>query len=457
MSQTLTEERSPAAVPPGPPRYLPWGHLIPLASNPLPFITRTAQRYGDVVRYTLGRQPAFLLNDPDLIREVLISQDEKFTKGRVLQETKRLLGEGLLTSEGEFHRRQRLLIQPVFTPRHLATFADGMVECAARQREEWRPGATVDLAEEMRRLSMAVVGRTLFGAEVEDTAQGVGQALENAMKLVSLLWYPYAYLLERLPLPPIKRFYADKEWLYGLIRRMIQDRRDHPSERKDLLTLLLQARDTEGGMSDEQIRGEAITLFLAGHETMATALTWTFYLLSQNPDAEAALHRELDEVLGNRLPTYDDRERLIYTEWVFAESMRALPPVWAIGRAAKEEVELGRYRFPADSLVVMSQWVTHHDPRYYPDPLRFDPRRWHPEEKAKRPRFSYFPFGGGPRHCIGEGFAWMEGVLLLATLAQKWKFRLVPGHRVKMQPLITLRAKYGMRMTVEARSKGEYH
>jgi cytochrome P450 len=439
------------AEPPSPPTLLPWGHLLPLARNPLPFLTRSAKAYGDVVRFRLGRQSAFLFNHPDLIREVLIVQDSKFVKGRVLQEAKRLLGEGLLTSEGEFHRRQRQLIQPVFQPRNLMPLAGTMADCAVKVREEWRDGSALDMSAEMRRLSLDVVGKTLFGSEVGEESERVGETIERAMGLLSMLSYPFASLLERLPLPALKRFERDKEWLNALIRRMIRERRESDSVHRDLLALLLEASDVEGGMSDDQVRDEAVTLFLAGHETVATALSWTFHLLSQNPQAEAKLRREIDATLRGRTPEYADLENLPYAEWTLAESMRILPPVWAIGRIAREDALIGDCRVPTGGLAIVSQWVMHRDPRYYPDPLRFEPERWSPEEKAKRPRFSYFPFGGGTRHCIGEGMAWMECVLLLATLAQKWRFRSVPGHPVQLRPLITLRAKHGLKMIAEAR------
>ena len=204
-------------------------------------------------------------------------------------------------------------------------------------------------------------------------------------------------------------------------------------------------------MSDEQLRDEVMTLFLAGHETTANALAWTWYLLSQNPEVEAKLHAELDAVLAGNLPTVDDVQKLTYTEKVLTESMRLFPPVWVMGRRAVSSYKAGGFYVPAGSIVLLSQYVIHHDERHYADPEKFDPERWTPEARAARPKYSYFPFGGGPRLCIGEQFAWMEGILLIATLAQKWKLRLVPGHPVAPQPLITLRPKHGMRMTLELR------
>jgi cytochrome P450 len=274
------------------------------------------------------------------------------------------------------------------------------------------------------------------------------------MELFNTLTIPFFELLRKLPLPQLRRFDGARQKLDAIMYRLIEERRRSGEDRGDLLSMLLLSQDLEGDggrMSDEQVRDEAITIFLAGHETTANALTWTWYLLSQDTSVEHELHRELDQVLDSRLPTFDDVPYLKYTEMVLSESMRLYPPAWALGRYAVQESEIGGYRIPKKSLVLMSQYVTHHDARYFPDPLRFDPSRWTPEMRESRPQFSYFPFGGGQRRCIGEGFAWLEGVLLLATIAQKWRMRLAPGSRVALKPLITLRPKYGMKMILEQR------
>lgn len=265
---------------------------------------------------------------------------------------------------------------------------------------------------------------------------------------------PFSGLMDKLPLPSNRRIKKSLQRLDSTIYRMIEERRVSRKDRRDLLSMLLLARDEEGdrgGMTDLQVRDEAMTLLLAGHETMANALAWTWYLLSQYPEVEDQLHRELNTVLDSHFPTVEDFEKLFYTRMVFAEAMRLYPPVWTVAPRVREDYELGGYVIPADAIVFMSQYVMHHDPRYYPNPFRFDPERWAPEQQASRPPFAYFPFGVGPRRCIGESFAWMEGVLVIATLAQKWKMRLVPGHRVELQPSITLRPKYGMQMTLERR------
>jgi cytochrome P450 len=375
-------------------------------------------------------------------------------KSEGLQRAKRLLGEGLLTSEGEFHLRQRRLAQPAFHRQRIAGYAATMVEYADRACDQWRAGETRDVAREMMRLTLAIAGKTLFDANVEGEADEIGKALTTTFDLFNTLTLPFRQLLERLPLPASKRFLKARERLDATIYRIINERRASGEDRGDLLSMLIAARDEEGdgsGMTDEQLRDEAMTIFLAGHETTANALTWTWYLLSQHPEIEARFHAEVDEVLKGALPTAEDFPRLRYTEMVFAEVMRLYPPAWVIGRRALSDHQIEGYRIPARSILLISPFVTHHDARFYPDPFRFDPERWTPEARESRQKFSYFPFGGGPRLCIGESFAWMEGALVLATIAQRFRMRLAPGHPVEMRPLVTLRPKHGMRMILESR------
>lgn len=443
-----------AALPPGPRPLLPLANLLAIRRDPLAFFMRLAGQYGELAYFKMGPQPVFLLSHPDYIRDVLITHNKMFMKGEGLQRAKRLLGEGLLTSEGEFHLRQRRLAQPAFHRQRIAGYAQTMIDFSLRARERWKAGVEMDVAREMMRLTLAIAGKTLFDTDVEAEADEIGDALSRAMAMFNRLTLPFSQLLERLPLPSTKRFEQARARLDATIYGMIEERRRHGEDRGDLLSMLMQARDEEGdgsGMTDEQLRDEAMTIFLAGHETTANALTWTWYLLSLNPDAEARLHAEIDEVLQGRPPAAEDYPKLRYTEMVLAESMRLYPPAWIIGRRALQDYPIGDYVAPARSILVMSQYVMHRHPQYFPEPERFDPERWTPEAKESRPRFSYFPFGGGPRVCIGESFAWMEGVLVLAALAQQWKFRLVPGHPVVPQPLVTLRPRYGMKMTLEAR------
>lgn len=443
-----------SVLPPGPRPVIPGANFIAIRRDPIRFLTGLAEQYGDLVYFKLGPQPVFLLNNPDYIRDALVTHNRNFMKGEGLQRAKRLLGEGLLTSEGEFHLRQRRLAQPAFHRQRIAGYAATMVEYAARTRDEWRAGETRDIAREMMRLTLAIAGKTLFDADVESEADEIGEALTTTFALFNRVSLPFAQWLDRLPLPATKRFQKARQRLDSTIYRIINERRAAAVDRGDLLSMLIAARDDEGdgtGMTDEQLRDEAMTIFLAGHETTANALTWTWYLLSQHPEVEARFHAEVDEVLKGGLPSAEDFPRLRYTEMVLAESMRMYPPAWTIGRRALKDYEMSGYLIPARSILLMSQYVTHHDARYFPEPFRFDPERWTPEARESRPKFSYFPFGGGPRLCIGEHFAWMEGVLVLATIAQRFRMRLAPGHPVEMQPLVTLRPKHGMKLILEAR------
>jgi cytochrome P450 len=420
---------------------------------------RLAREYGDTYRHSIGPFHVSVANHPDAIEQVLVSRSHEFKKDPFYETMKRILGEGLLTSEGEFHKKQRRQIQPIFHHRLIEEYGKTMVEFSACHRERWREGQTFDLHHELMALTLAVVGKTLFGADVERDAGDVGEALstilgifdEIALFLLIFFAGTAAEYVERLPLPSVRRFHEAIERLDAVIFRLIREKRAAGADGTDLLSRLLHAQKEGSGMSDQQVRDEAITIFLAGHETTSVALTWTFYLLSRHTAVEEKLHAELDEVLGERLPTVDDLDRLTYTRKVLSESMRLYPPVPGIGREALSDVEINGHLVPKGTSVFMSQFIVHRDPRWYPEPRRFDPERWEPEEEAKRPKYSYFPFGGGSRICIGESFAWMEGVLVLATLAQRWKLRLVPGHPVALDPKITLRPRYGMRMTVSER------
>ena len=413
----------------------------------------SAKKYGDIVFFKVGNERIYLFNHPDLIRDVLVTNQKNFTKSRALVRAKRVLGEGLLTSEGEFHLRQRRLAQPAFHRDRISAYGRSMVEYADRTRSRWTDGGSLDVHDEMMRLTLAIVAKTLFSADVEKEAAEIGEALTTAFGAFNIGILPFSELLEKLPLPYIKRFEAARARLDATIYRIIDERRATGEDRGDLLSMLLLAQDTEGdggGMTDTQVRDEAMTIFLAGHETTANALSWTWYLLSQHPEIEARFHREVD-ALGDHLPRPDDLANLPYTRMILAESMRLYPPAWAVGRRAINDFEAGGYHIPARSMVLMSQYITHRDPRFHPEPERFDPERWLPEVAAARPRFSYFPFGGGTRICIGEQFAWMEGILILATIAQKWKLRYVGSAPPAIEPRITLRPGGGLRMRIEGR------
>ena len=443
------------SYPPSPKRRPIIGHLIDFRRDPLNFLMESARTHGDIVYFKFGPQDIFLINHPDYIKDVLVTHNRNFVKSRGLEMAKKFLGEGLLTSEGEFHRRQRRLAQPAFHHKRINAYSEVMADYAARARERWRADETLDISQEMMRLTLAVVGKTLFDADVESEAKEIGKALTDIMQLFDRITTPFAGLLEKLPLPSNFRFAKAKQRLDATIYRIINEHRASGEDRGDLLSMLLLAQDEEGdggSMSDLQLRDEAMTIFLAGHETTANALTWTWYLLSQHPEVEAKLHTEIDSALGGSLPAAEDVAKLRYAEMVFAEAMRLYPPAWTVGRRALEDYPVGKYVVPAGSIILMSPYVMHHDARYYRDPFKFDPERWAAEARATRPKFSYFPFGGGPRVCIGEQFAWMEGVLLIATIAQHWKMRLAEGQRVELKPMITLRPRYGMRMRLERRT-----
>ncbi len=427
-------------------------NLFRFRREPLSFLQKLAKQYGDVATFRMGGQHMYLVNHPDFIRDVLVTHNSNFIKGRALERAKRLLGQGLLTSEGDLHRRQRRLVQPAFHRQRIASYGTVMVEHASRLSNQWKDGATFDMSHEMTRLTLSIVAKTLFDAEVESEADEIGEAMTCIMQMFNLLMYPFAELLERLPLPQIRRYHRMRARLDATVYRFIEERRRSGEDRGDLLSMLLMAQDDEdgtGGMSDSQVRDEALTLFLAGHETTANALSWTWYLLSLHPKVEEKLHAELKSTLDGRLPTFEDIPRLPYTEMVVAESIRLYPPAWAIGRRALSDYRLGEYVVPANAIVLISPYVTHRDARYFPDPLRFDPERWTPEARESRHPYSYIPFGGGTRRCIGEGFAWTEGILILATLASRWRARLAEGSKVEPKALITLRPKFGIRMTIE--------
>jgi cytochrome P450 len=450
-----------AIYPPGPKAATPAARVrgyFAFRRDPLNFLTRLAREHGDIVHFRVGGQHAYLLNHPDLIRDVLVNYQDHFHKGRALQRAKRLLGEGLLTSEGEHHRRQRRLAQPAFHKKRIESYGALMTDYAARHSARWRDGDTLDIAHEMMRLTLAIVGKTLFNADVESDAEEIANALTEIMELFNLLMLPYSEYLEKLPLPQTRRFDRARSKLDAIIYRIIVERRRNRTDAGDLLSMLLDTRDEEtdgAGMTDRQIRDEVMTIILAGHETTANALSWTWYLLAQHPEAETKLHAELDEVLdhGRRLPTVEDLPRLRYTEMIVSESMRLYPPAWIIGRLAIKDFNARGYVVRAGSLVLVSQYVMQRDPRYFADPLRFDPERWTTEARELRPAYSYFPFGGGARRCIGEGFAWMESVLLTAAIASRWRMKLDASHKVEPYPRITLRPRRGIRVTLERRNK----
>jgi cytochrome P450 len=421
-------------IPPGPRQRFPGEHALALWRDPLGSLLALARGYGDVARWRFRGTDYTLLVRPEHIRQVLVTDQATFTKGRVLHEVKGLLGEGLLTSEGELHRRRRRSIQPAFHHDRVACLAGEMVAAAEGVSSSWRDGLALDLHREMTRLTLSVVGRTLFAAELDGEADEIRDALSVVLERQARSTRPLSRVLDRSALPGVRRHERARAQLEAAVAVILAARRENGAGRDDLLALLLDG-------SERQARDEVMTILLTGHETMANALTWAWALLARHPEVERKLHAELDE----------DAQALTYAEQVFREVLRLYPPVWRIGRRALVDYEVGGYDVPAGSIVVLSPFVTQRDERFFPGPLRFDPERWTPEEQARRPRFAYFPFGGGPRTCIGDGFAMLEGKLLLATLARRWRPRPAADHQLRPEPLVTLRPRGGLPVVLHAR------
>jgi cytochrome P450 len=461
---------SGAVLPPGP-RLPILGALVGPGRDPLRTFTRYAREYGDLTFFRLGSERCYFINHPAYIKDVLVTHQRNFTKSRGLERARKLLGDGLLTAEGQTHLRHRRLLQPAFHRDRIASYAQVMIEYATRMTDRWQDGATIDISKEMMRVTLSIAGKTLFDTDVESKADEVGVAVTHVLESFWFNLLPGVDYLEKLPIPTLRRAHESRLRLDALIYKMIADRRAafaaagerqtalaHPAanggDRGDMLSMLIAAQDEgadgTGGsrLTDAEIRDESLTILLAGHETTANALMWTLYLLSQNPAAASTLHEELDRVIGDRAPSPSDYPQLTYARRVVTESMRLFPPAWVIGRRAIAEYSIAGYQLPPRAMLFMSPYVMHRDARFYPDASQFDPDRWTPEFEASLPKFAYFPFGGGARQCIGEQFAWMEGVLVLATIARRWRLELHPSQRVVPQPLITLRSRYGMRMRV---------
>jgi cytochrome P450 len=454
MASATTSPGSPA--PPGPKLSIADRLLYRPGRNPLEFFTGIQRTYGDLATYQMAGERIFLVSNPLDVKDILVTHNKNFVKSRGLERAKRLLGEGLLTSEDPIHLRQRRLMQPAFHRERIAEYGRTMVEYAGRTRDAWTGGAALDVAQEMMRLTLSIAGKTLFDLDVAHQASEVGIALTEVMESFWTTMVPFVDLLEWMPIPQLRRARAARGRLDSIIYKMIAERRAAADggDRGDLLSMLLLAQDEEDqnkGMTDRQVRDEAMTIFLAGHETTANALTWTWYLVSQNSDVERRLHAEVDRVLDGRAPAVADIPALGYVERVVTEAMRLYPPAWIIGRRAVAPYTIGGFTAPARSIFVMSPYIIQRDARYYAAPERFDPDRWTPEFRAQLPKFAYFPFGGGPRQCIGESFAWMELILVVATLAQRWSLALVPGHPVVPQAVVTLRTKHGMQMVPSRR------
>jgi len=441
---------APLVRPPGPKNRGIVGNFPMGSPDPLGLYTRWARQYGDLFYYRAFHRHIYFLNHPDLLKYVLVTHHQGFIKGEAVRFNRRIFGNGLLTNEGDSWMQQRRLIQPSFGRRSIEPYGETMVAYTGRMMAAWRDGQVRDIHLDMMRLGLEIVAKALFNVEITAETDRVSAALNTLMELSSggrLLLPP---ILRRLPTPDNLRFrHAARELddvVYGLIRK----RRANGETTGDLLHALLEVqRQGTGAMTDEQLRDEVMTLLLAGHETTAISLSWTWYLLAQHPEAEKKLWSELQQVLRGRSPSVQDLPRLPYTERVVKEAMRLYPPVWAIVRNALSDCEIGGYRVPAGATIVMSQWVMHRDPRYYDEPERFNPDRW--EDKGTSTP-AYFPFGGGPRTCIGASFATMEAVLVLATIAQKYQMRVAEGFPVEPVPTITLRPRHGIKVVLTSRA-----
>lgn len=423
-----------------------------LSRDPLGTLTALARERGDFARMRLLAYPGVLVSHPALVEQVLLTHNRHFLKSLATHRLRAVLGEGLLTSEGDFWRKQRKLAQPGFHRERIASYATVMAEAGERAVTSWADGQARDVHHDMLVLAVEIVGKTLFGADVRDTADQVSAAVDAGLHyLIGRINSPWVLLPDWVPTPGWTRFQRSNRQLNAVVYGMIAQHRA-AGDNGDLLSMLVQARDENGQpMSDRQLRDEVMTLFLAGHETTANALAWTWYLLAHHPEIVDRLQREVDGVLRGRTPGADDLPRLPFAGAVVAESLRLYPPAWSIGRRARHDVEIGGQLVRKGTVVLISQWVLHRDERFFERPDLFHPERWLEGLAARLPRFAYIPFGGGPRQCIGNGFARMEATLLLATIAQRVRLELVPNQTVVPEPTITLRPRNGLRMVVRRR------
>ena len=455
----MTQEGSavlsaPSARPPGP-RGLPLlGQAWHFGRDPLGFLAGIARRYGDIAYFTLGANRVFYVSRPEYIWEVLVAQRAKFEISTMRLRLEPALGTGLLTSRGELHARQRRLMLPVFRKSRIESYAGVMFAYAARTRDRWRHGEVINVTDEMMRLAMGLAAKSLFDHDIEDDSDGVSRNLGILLEFFARLMSPFLQLSLKLPLPSTLRLRRAMLELDEIIYRMIDVRRRNPLRGEDLLSLLVRARDddTDEYMTEKQLRDEVFTLLMAGHETTANVLGWTAYLLSQHPEADGRAYDEVRSVLAGREQIQAaDLERLRFLRMVIMEGMRLYPPAWFVGRSALEDASIGGYTVPCGASVLMSQYLMHRDARYFEEPESFLPERWADGLLERLPRGAFFPFSAGDRHCIGEGFAWQEALLVLATLIDRWRFELVPGQDIRPSPSITLRPNAGIRMVTRLR------
>jgi cytochrome P450 len=446
-------------IAPGPPNMLGIGSTLLLRNNRLYSFLAIRNQYGDVVRFQVGRRIVHLVSHPDLVKYVLQDNNRNYTKGRGLEKARSFLGEGLLTSEGDFWRRQRRLMQPAFHRQEINAFLPLMVESTNIMLERWRTlqasgTTTLEVAGEMMCLTLEVVSRTLFSTGLSQQEMDiVAEAMPIVLREANLRINSLLDVREKLPIPAKRRFQREIAALDAIVYRIIEDRRRSAEAKPDLLGMLMAAQDEDSGerMTDRQVRDEVMTIFLAGHETTANNLAWTLYLLSRHPGERSRVQQEVDQTLGGAPPTLEDIPRLVYTRQVLDESLRLYPPAWAITRKAIDADQIGGYSIPGGTNVIISPYVIHRHPDFWVNPEGFDPQRFTAQASQGRPHYAYLPFGGGTRQCIGNNFALLEGTLILAMITQRFALDLVPGYVVEPETTITLRPRYGIHMTLRSR------
>ncbi len=441
--------------PPGPSGHFLTGSIPEFTRDTLAFLL-DARKYGNLVSFLFGPFRAYIVSSPEYVHQVLVDDADKFYKPNGVKiATRPVIGNGLFINDGESWKRQRRLVQPAFHTKRIGAYAQVMVEHAQALIDQWQSGQVYEIDHEMTRLTMGIVSKTLFDADVSGEANEISAAVTVALQGVNARVDHLINIPEWVPTPEHIRFQRAIQRLDTLIQRFIDERRKSGEDKGDLLSMLLLAQDENDGgtMDDRQVRDEAMTVFGAGHETTASALMWTWYLLSQHPEVEAKLLEELDVVLGGRTPELADLPKLAYTEMIIKEAMRLYPPAWSITRQAIADVQIGGFTIPKGSVVIVNIYGMHHDARYFADPDRFDPERFRPENEKNIPKYAYIPFGGGPRVCIGNAFAMMEAKLIVATIAPHFHLALAPTQQVTPQRVFTLRAKYGMKMIAAEREK----
>jgi cytochrome P450 len=447
--------RDSLSSPPGPKGQLLTGNLKEFQADPLGFLTELTHSYGDFVQFRLGPfQKIYLINDPELIKEVLVTKQKSFVKSKDIQTLKTVVGEGLLTSEKTFHKRQRKLIQPSFKRAHIANYGEDMIQTTLQYLTKWRDKEIRSISDDMMNITLGIISKTMFSMEFEEGANVIGEPMEAVMKLGIKRMRSIVKLPIWVPTKNNRNLNKAIQALDGVLYDIINKRKQGIEKHEDLLGILMDAKDEDDGlgMSDKQLRDELMTIFLAGHETTANALTWTLYLLAQHPEVEKKLHQELTNVIGNDRPSPTHYMNLNYTQYIVKESLRLYPPAYIIGRQVDQDVQIGEHHLNKGEMVVMSQYVMHRNETFFNEPHLFLPERFESEFIKTIPTYAYFPFGGGPRVCIGNHFSLMEMVLVLACIAQNFQLELTADHHVvKPQPLITLRPKRGVKMIVKQR------